>query len=93
MATTATMRELRNHTRQVIERAQTEAVTITDDGVPVAMLTALTTATGGWNADAWLEQITGPDWQPYDSGLAAEVEASRRAENDEPDAVDRLGLV
>jgi prevent-host-death family protein len=92
MATTATMRELRNHTREVIERAQTEAVTITDDGVPIAVLTALSTAVGGWNADAWLDQITGPDWEPYDSGLAAEVDAARSVDDDEPDAADRLGF-
>lgn len=93
MTTTATMRELRNHTRQVIQRAQTEAVTITDDGVPVAVLTALTKVDGTWNVDAWLDQITGPDWVPYDSGLAADVEVARIAENDEPDAAERLGLV
>jgi antitoxin (DNA-binding transcriptional repressor) of toxin-antitoxin stability system len=86
------MRELRNHTREVIERAQTEAVTITDDGVPVAVLTALSTASGGWNVDAWLDHIVGPDWEPYDSGLAADVESARRAANAEPDAVERLGL-
>ena len=86
------MRELRNHTREVIERAQTEAVTITDGGVPIAVLTALSTATGGWNADVWLDQILGPAWQPYDSGLAAEVAAARRAEDAEPDAIDRLGF-
>ena len=78
---------------KVIERAQTEAVTITDDGVPIAVLTALSTTSGGWNADAWLDKITGPDWAPYDSGLAADAEAARRASNDEPDATERLGLV
>ena len=86
------MRELRNHTREVIERAQTEAVTITDNGVPIAVLTALSTTSGGWNADAWLDQISGPNWEPYDSGLAADVEAARRDSNDEPDAAERLGL-
>ena len=86
------MRELRNHTRQVIERAQTEAVTITDDGVPIAVLTALSTTSGRWNADAWLDHITGPDWEPYESGLATDAETARRAVNDEPDAVERLGL-
>jgi prevent-host-death family protein len=91
MAQTATMRELRNHTREVIERAQTEAVTITDGGVPIAVLTALSTSKGGWNPDAWLDQITGADWEPYDSGLAAEVDAAR-VDDDEPDATDRLGL-
>jgi prevent-host-death family protein len=92
MGQIATMRELRNHTREVIERAQTEAVTITDDGVPIAVLTALSTTSGGWNADAWLDQVTGLDWEPYDSGLAADAEAARRAENEEPDATERLGL-
>lgn len=86
------MRELRNRTREVIERAQTEAVTITDGGVPIAVLTALSTSAGGWNADAWLNQITGADWEPYDSGLAAEVDAARLADDAEPDAADRLGL-
>ena len=86
------MRELRNRTREVIERAQTEAVTITDNGVPIAVLTALSTASGGWNADAWLDQIVGPNWEPYDSGLAADVESARRDADDEPDAVERLGL-
>ena len=86
------MRELRNHTREVIQRAQTEAVTITDDGVPIAVLTALSSATGGWNADVWLDQILGPDWEPYDSGLGAEVDAARRAEDAEPDAIDRFGF-
>lgn len=92
MTATATMRELRNHTREVIERAQTEAVTITDGGVPIAILTALSTVGGGWNADAWLDQIVGPVWEPYESGLAAEVEAARRADDDEPDAAARLGF-
>jgi prevent-host-death family protein len=92
MVQTATMRELRNHTREVIERAQSEAVTITDGGVPIAVLTALSTSAGRWNADAWLDQITGADWKPYDSGLAAEAEVARRAAADEPDAADRLGL-
>lgn len=92
MAQTATMRELRNHTREVIERAQTEAVTITDDGVPIAILTALSTPSGRWNVDGWLDQITGPDWEPYDSGLAAEADTARREANDEPDAIERLGL-
>ncbi len=86
------MRELRNHTREVIQRAQSEAVTITDDGVPIAMLTALTTTAGQWNADAWLTQITGPDWAPYDSGLAAQL-AKLAVEDHEPDAVERLGLL
>lgn len=92
MTKTATMRELRNHTRQVIERAQTEAVTITDAGVPVAVLTSLRKADGGWSVDAWLDQLIGPDWVPYDSGLAGEVEVARRTDEDEPDAVERLGL-
>jgi antitoxin (DNA-binding transcriptional repressor) of toxin-antitoxin stability system len=87
------MRELRNHTREVIERAQTEAVTITDNGVPIAVLTALSTASGGWNADAWLDQITGPDWVAYDSGLAADIAAARQASDNEPDAPERLGLL
>jgi antitoxin (DNA-binding transcriptional repressor) of toxin-antitoxin stability system len=87
------MRELRNHTRQVIERAQTEAVTITDNGKPIAVLTALSTASGGWNADAWLDQLTGPDWEPYDSGLAADTSAARHASDSEPDAPERLGLL
>ncbi len=86
------MRELRNHTRQVIERAQSEAVTITDGGVPIAVLTALSGGSGEWIADAWIEQITGPDWEPYDSGLAAEL-AERNAPDTEPDATDRLGLL
>jgi prevent-host-death family protein len=93
MGQTASMRELRNHTREVIERAQTEAVTITDDGVPIAVLTALSTTDGGWNADAWLDQIIGPDWEPYDSGLAADAAAARQAEYDEPDGVERLRLL
>ena len=76
MAQTATMRELRNHTREVIQRAQSEAITITDGGVPIAILTALTTRTGQWNVDAWLAQIVGHDWEPYDSGLAAELARS-----------------
>ncbi len=86
------MRELRNHTREVIERAQSEAVTITDGGVPIAVLTALATSEGRWNADAWLAQIIGPEWEPYDSGLATEI-AERDASDDEPDATERLGLV
>ncbi len=86
------MRDLRNHTREVIERAQTEAVTITDGGVPIAVLTALAPESGRWDIDAWLERVTGPDWEPYDSGLAAEIEASRHDDDDELDAVDRLGL-
>ena len=85
------MRELRNHTREVIERAQSEAVTITDAGVPIAVLTALTTNAGRWNANAWLVQITGSDWEPYDSGLAREL-ADRTTSDDEPDAPERLGL-
>lgn len=92
MVTTATMRDLRNHTREVIERAQSEAVTITDAGLPIAVLTAIVPADGAWNADAWLETITGPDWTPYDSGLAAEVDKDRMADDTEPDAVERLGL-
>ncbi len=86
------MRELRNHTREVIERAQSDAVTITDGGVPIAVLTALATTEGRWNAEAWLVQITGQDWAPYDSGLAAEL-AERGTSDDESDAVERLGLV
>ena len=27
---------------------------------------------GVWDIDAWLDRVTGPDWQPYDSGLLAE---------------------
>lgn len=92
MTQKATMRELRNHTREVIERAQSEAVTITDGGVPIAVLTALGTTAGRWNPDAWLVQITGQDWVPYDSGLAAEV-AQRASSDDEPDAIARLGLL
>lgn len=85
------MRELRNHTREVIERAQSEAVTITDGGVPIAVLTALATTAGRWDADAWLGQITGSDWAPYDSGLARDI-AERNAGDDEQDATERLGL-
>ena len=91
MAQTATMRERRNPTREVIERAQSEAVTITDGGVPIAVLTALATSEGRWNADAWLAQITGSDWEPYDSGLARELD-ERNTSDDEPDATERLGL-
>lgn len=86
------MRDLRNHTRQVVERAQSEPVTITDSGTPIAVLTALVPNHSGWDADAWLNRITGPDWESYDSGLAADIEADRRAD-DEPDAADLLGLV
>jgi prevent-host-death family protein len=86
------MRDLRNHTRQVIERAQVEAVTITDGGVPIAVLTALAPTEGAWDPDAWLDSVTGPDWQPYDSGMATEIETVRLADQSEPDAVDRLGL-
>jgi prevent-host-death family protein len=93
MATTATMRDLRNHTRAVIERAQSEAVTITDAGVPIAVLTAITSEDRIWNVDAWLETITGSDWTLYDSGLAAEIIKDRGIEDAEPDAVERLGLV
>lgn len=92
MAQKATMRELRNHTREVIERAQSEAVTITDGGVPIAVLTALTTIAGRWNAEAWLVQVTGSEWEPYDSGLASEL-AARNAADEVPDAVERLGLL
>lgn len=93
MTTTATMRDLRNHTRAVIERAQSEAVTITDGGVPIAVLTAIAPSDGTWDADAWLETVTGSDWEPYDSGLAAHVSAARETDESEPDAVERLGLV
>jgi prevent-host-death family protein len=86
------MRQLRNHTREVIERAQTEAVTITDNGRPIAVLTALEPDETGWNVDAWLDEVIGPDWGPYDSGLADDLGADRTAV-DEPDAADRLGLV
>lgn len=86
------MRDLRNHTREVIERAQSEAVTITDGGVPIAILTAIAPNDGRWDADAWLETITGSDWEPYDSGLADDVAAVRAADESEPDAVERLGL-
>jgi antitoxin (DNA-binding transcriptional repressor) of toxin-antitoxin stability system len=92
MTATATMRDLRNHTREVIERAQTEAVTITDGGVPIAMLTALPTDGDAWEVDSWLDRVTGPDWKPYDSGLVADI-ADARQSDDEPDAVDRLGLL
>ncbi len=34
------MGDFRNHTRQVIERAQIEPVTITDGGTPIAVLIA-----------------------------------------------------
>ena len=85
------MRELRNHTREVIERAQSEAVTTTDGGVPIAVVTALATTSGRWDADAWLVQITGSDWAPYDSGLAWDL-GERNAGDDEPDATERLGL-
>ncbi len=88
----ATMRDLRNHTRAVIERARAEAVTITDGGVPIAVLTAITPSNGIWDADAWLETVTGSDWEPYDSGLAAQVNAARETDESEPDAVERLGL-
>ncbi len=86
------MRDLRNHTRQVIERAQIEPVTITDGGTPIAVLTALAPPKGGWDVDVWLDQIAGPNWKSYDSGLAADVEAGRGTE-DEPDAADCLGLL
>ncbi len=86
------MRDLRNHTRAVIERAQSEAVTITDAGVPIAVLTAITAEDQTWNVDAWLETITGLDWAQYDSGLAAEINRDRDTEDAEPDAVERLGL-
>jgi prevent-host-death family protein len=92
MKNTATMRDLRNHTRAVIERAQSEAVTITDAGVPIAVLTAIAPDDRTWNADAWLETITGSDWVPYDSGLAADLDKDRVADDAEPDAVERLGL-
>lgn len=85
------MRDLRNHTREVIERAQAETVTITDNGVPVAIITALSLAPG-WDADAWIERVIGADWAPYDSGLADEVAAARRADDGEPDASERLRL-
>jgi hypothetical protein len=42
---------------------------------------------------AWLDQITGPDWVPYDSGLAADTAAGRHASESEPDASERLGLL
>jgi prevent-host-death family protein len=93
MTATASMRDLRNHTREVIERAQNEAVTITDGGVPIALLTALRPTSRAWDVDSWLDQISGSDWEPYDSGLAAEVAAARQSERDEPDAIDRLGLI
>jgi prevent-host-death family protein len=92
MTQTASMRDLRNHTREVIERAQVEAVTITDGGVPVAVLHALTSSDSTWDVDAWLDQITGPNWEPYDSGLADDVAARRAADEAEPDAAERLGL-
>ena len=92
MTTTASMRDLRNHTREVIERAQVEAVTITDGGVPIAVLRAVTPNDGAWDVNAWLDQVTGPDWEPYDSGLLAQVTAARLAEAVESDAVERLGL-
>jgi antitoxin (DNA-binding transcriptional repressor) of toxin-antitoxin stability system len=87
------MRDLRNHTRAVFERAQTEPVTITDDdGVPIALLTALPSNRTRWDANAWLDRVTGSDWAPYESGLATEVETAHRSDDNEPDAVDRLGL-
>lgn len=86
------MRDLRNHTREVIERAQVEAVTITDGGVPIAVLQAITPNDGAWDVNAWLDQVTGPDWEPYDSGLQGDVAAARLAAEVEPDAVERLGL-
>ena len=85
------MRDLRNHTREIIERAQSEPVTITDHGVPIAVISALTPATG-WDVDAWIEQVTDVDFKPYDSGLADEIADARRQEQDEPDATLRLGL-
>lgn len=93
MTATASMRDLRNHTREVIERARVETVTITDGGVPIALLTALQPSIAVWDVDSWLDHISGANWQPYDSGLAAEVAIARASEGDEPDAVERLGLV
>ena len=55
------------------------------------MITALSLAPG-WDADAWIERVVGADWAPYDSGLADEVAATRRADDGEPDASERLRL-
>lgn len=74
-----------------MKKAAIADVGITDDGIPIAVLTALATTAGRWNAEAWLVRITGADWEPYDSGLAAEF-AERNASDDEPDATERLGL-
>lgn len=86
------MRDLRNHTRTVIERAQVEAVTMTDGGFPIAVLQAITPNDGAWDVNAWLDQATGPDWEPYDSGLQGDLAAARRAAAVEPDTVEHLGL-
>jgi prevent-host-death family protein len=88
MMTTATVSELRNHPRAVIERARSERVTITDAGVPVAVLSAIAPEDQTWNVDTWLETILGSDWEPYDSGLAADIARERVADDAELDEAD-----
>ena len=49
----------------------------------IAVLTAPAPDKGGWDVDAWLDQVTGPNCERYDSGLADDVAADRGAD-DEP---------